>query len=194
MTKRMLGLVLFAVLFALSTVTQGLSGVKSFDRAAGSHSLVNKDEDAALSLPKGKGAWLIELSRSGGMRPVTEVVRVNSVGEIGVISEQLGGDNPAADCAHKEKLAAREFLKIKAAVAAANPTAWQDRYSDPARPVCCDQPTTAVKLSRRDEQGREQSYSASWYPGSYDLVPTDLKAIATFIQPQWNALNGRCGK
>ena len=39
-----------------------------------------------------------------------------------------------------------------------------------------------------------QSYTTSWYNGTYKMVPTDLKGIATFIQPLWNATQAHCEK
>ena len=161
-----------------------------------SSEFVLRDEGARAvpSLPKRKGAWTVEISRSGGMRPVKETVKLNSAGEINVVSEQMRGGKTSVTCSRTEKLSARELLKINAAITSAKPSVWKDSYSDPAHPVCCDQPTTEVKLQQRDNKGQEQSYSTSWYPGSYNLVPTDLKAIATFIQPQWDTVRDHCDK
>ena len=128
------------------------------------------------------------------MRPVKETVRLSSAGEISVTSEQQRGGQTILNCSRKERLSARDLLKIKAAVTAAKPSAWKDNYSDPAHPVCCDQPTTRVKLEWRDDKGKEQTFDTSWYPGSYELVPADLKGLATFIGPLWNAVRDRCSK
>jgi hypothetical protein len=86
------------------------------------------------------------------------------------------------------------LLKIKAAITSAKPSDWKDRYSDPQHPVCCDQTTSEVKLRWRNQKGQARSYNTSWYLGSYDLVPADLKGIATFIRPLWDAAQERCEK
>ena len=193
MIRRRLALFLCLSLLVLSVITHGQAYLASekfshFRDEAKS----GATNETALSLPKGKAAWLIEISRSGGMRPVKETVRLNSTGEINVTSEQLRNGSTSITCSRKEKLSARDLLKIKAAVASARPSVWKDNYSDPAHPVCCDQPTTEVKLEWHNDKGKGQTYSTSWYPGSYSLVPTDLKAIGTFIQPLWDAARDRC--
>lgn len=196
--SRMFASFLCFALFSLLSTTHGRSA-KDFansDRYNQTYKFILRDESnasAALPLPKGKGAWRIEISRSGGMRPVKETVQINSAGEIYVLSEQVGGGKPTITCSRKEKLSARELLKINAAIMSAKPSSWKDSYSDPSHPICCDQPTTEVKLQWRGGKGQEET-GASWYPGSYNLVPSDLKAIATFIQPQWDAVRDHCDK
>lgn len=155
---------------------------------------IDESKAAALSLPKKENSWLIEISRSGGMRPVKETIQLNSIKEISIASEEFRNGQNRVVCSRKEKLSERDFLKIKAAVTSAKPSAWETGYSDPAHPICCDQPMTHLKLSLRDDKGKAKDYSTSWYPGSYGLVPTDLKALETFIQPLWNAIEDRCNK
>lgn len=154
--------------------------------------LKHDDGAGATQLPEGDGAWLIELTRSGGMLPVTETFSLNSAGELSLTRKRMTGGRVAVECSRKERLPARDLLKIKAAVLSAEPSAWKKDYEDPQSPICCDQPTTRVKLSRRGAKGRAQGYSTSWYPGSYETVATDLKALLTFIQPLWDAAHDRC--
>lgn len=146
---------------------------------------------AALPLPRGNDVWLIELTRSGGMLPVTETFSLNSAGELSLIRERMTGGRVTVECSRKERLPARDLLKVGAAVRAAEPSAWMQSYNDPQSPICCDQPTTRVKLTRR-AKGRAQDYTASWYSGSYEMAATDLKALSTSIQPLWDAAQGRC--
>ena len=194
MTRRLLPLILCSVLLLLS-ITHGRSYEASTKFRTGANELSFVDENkATLALPKQKGSWLIEISRSGGMRPVKEIVQLNSIKEIGVASEEFRNGQNTVTCSRKEKLSERDFLKIKAAITSAKPSAWETDYSDPKHPICCDQPSTHLKLSLRDDKGKEQDYSTSWYPGSYNLVPTDLKALETFIQPLWNAVEDHCDK
>jgi hypothetical protein len=198
MMRRMLASILCLSFLALSSTTRGRSSEEERAnslRKSENICFVLSDEGNAplLALPKGKGAWRIEISRSGGMRPVKETVQLNSTGEINVLSEQMRGGKTTLNCSRKEKLSARELLKINAAITAAKPSTWKDGYSDPQHPICCDQPTTEVKLERRGDKGQEET-STSWYPGSYSLVPSDLKAITTFIQPQWDAIRDHCDK
>lgn len=194
MTRKLLPFILCFALLLLSII-HGRSYEASTKFRFGANELNFVDENkATLSLPKPKDSWLIEISRSGGMRPVKETVQINSIKEIMVASEELRNGRNAVTCSRKEKLSERDFLKIKAAVTSAKPSAWETDYSDPLHPICCDQPSTHLKLSLRDGKGKERDYSTSWYPGSYNLVPTDLKALETFIQPLWNAVEERCNK
>lgn len=147
---------------------------------------------ASLPLPKGEGAWLVELTRSGGMLPVTETFSLNSAGELRVTRERMTGGRVTVECSRKERLPARDLPKVRAAVLSAEPSAWEKNYSDPQHPICCDQPTTRVKLSRRVAKGQAQDYTTSWYPGSYEVVATDLKALLTSIEPLWDAAHDRC--
>lgn len=188
---------LFTVFFALLllSIMHGRSAITSAKFRTGENRLSFTDESkAALSLPRPKGSWLIEMSRSGGMRPIKETVQLNSLKEIMVTSDEFRDGHDTVTCSRKEKLSERDFLKIKAAITSAKPNAWETDYFDPKHPICCDQPSTHVKLSVRDDKGKEQDYSTSWYPGSYGLVPTDLKALGTFIQPLWNVVSDRCEK
>ncbi|HKC64256.1 MAG TPA: hypothetical protein VKB86_11490 [Pyrinomonadaceae bacterium] len=194
MTRRLLLVILCSVLLLLSII-RGRSYEASTKFRIGANELSFADENkAALALPKQKSSWLVEISRSGGMRPVKQTVQLNSTKEIMVTSEALRNGQNTITCSRKEKLSERDFLKIKAAVTSAKPSAWETDYFDPKHPICCDQPSTHIKLSLRDDKGKEQDYSTSWYPGSYSLVPTDLKALETFIQPLWSAVEDRCNK
>jgi hypothetical protein len=179
------GAVVLALLFI--TFTAMLPGLGVGARQAHKHD----DGAGAAALPKGKDAWLIELTRSGGMLPVTETFSLNSAGELSLIRERITGGRVKVECSRKERLPARDLLNVEAAVRSAEPSAWMQSYNDPQSPICCDQPTTRVKLSRRAE-GRAQDYTASWYPGSYDMVATDIKALLTFIQPLWDVAHDRC--
>ena len=198
MSKR-IARILCIILLALFTGAGARAAVgaenftKSRNYSAACRPVSLEDDDAALlPLPKGKGAWLMEISRSGGMRPVTETVRLNSAGDIMVTSERFMGGKKNVECSRTERLAPRELLKIKQSVASLKPAAWKADYSDPQHPVCCDQPTTRVKLQWRGDKGAARAYEASWYPGAYELVPTDLKALATFVQSSWDAARGHC--
>jgi hypothetical protein len=146
---------------------------------------------ASLRLPKGKDAWLIELTRSGGMLPVTETFALNSAGGLSLTRERMTGGGVTVECLRRERLPTRDLLKVEAGVRSAEPYAWMQSYNDPQSPICCDQPTTRVKLSRR-AKGRAQDYTSSWYPGSYEMVATDLKVLSNLIQPLWEAAHDRC--
>ncbi|MBV9929069.1 MAG: hypothetical protein JOZ96_28925 [Acidobacteria bacterium] len=147
---------------------------------------------ASLPLPKGKGAWLVELTRSGGMLPVTETFRLDSAGGLTLTRERMMGGHVTVECSRKERLPTRDLLKVEAAVLSARPSAWKQNYSNPQSPICCDQPTTRVKLSRRGVKGQAQDYTTSWYPGSYETAATDLKVLSGLIQPLWDAAHDRC--
>jgi hypothetical protein len=164
-----------------------------FDEA-GIFSLKQETNAVALSLPQAQGAWLIEISRSGGMRPHKDSVSINSEGEIGVTSESRVAGRVKVDCALKEKLPAEDSGKLKQAVSSAKPSAWSSRYSDPAHPICCDQPTTSLTLQLRQPDGTARTYSTSWYAGSAKMRPADLVEVLTLAQPLWNNLSERCNE
>src|ERR1041384_2203580 len=154
MMRRIFVSLLCLAFFALLPIARG-PNARSFTKSGydneNSKFVLRDEGDApALSLPKGKGAWLIEISRSGGKQPVKESVHINSAGEIDVLSEQMRAGKTTVKCSRKEKLSARELLKINAAITSSKPSAWQDHYSNPKYPICCDQPTTEVKLQWRN--------------------------------------------
>jgi hypothetical protein len=145
-----------------------------------------------LSRPQAKVAWVIEMSRDGGMRPRRESVRLTSDGEISYTSEHLAQGKRVVDCSLKERLSTEDLAKLKQAVRAAKYNAWLENYEDVKHPVCCDQPTTQLTL-QRGSGGARTSYSTSWYPSSSQLRPADLEKIATLAQTLWNKTSEHCG-
>ncbi|HWT02969.1 MAG TPA: hypothetical protein VN256_22150 [Pyrinomonadaceae bacterium] len=145
-----------------------------------------------LPFPQGQGAWVVYMSRSGGMRPARQTVSVNSGGEISVHDEHYVAGRAVVDCSVKVKLAEEDFLKLKEAVRASRPAAWRNGYSDKEHPICCDQPTTRLKFSRREARDSARAVSTSWYPGSSELRPADLKELAAVVQELWNKASARC--
>jgi hypothetical protein len=139
-------------------------------------------------------AWVIEMSRDGGMRPRRESVQISSEGWITVTSEHLSQGKRVVDCTLKEKLSNDELLKIKEAVRTARLSMWQESYDDPKHPVCCDQPTTRLTVRRgAGRSSAKNSHSTSWYPGSSSLRPSDLVKVAELAQALWNKTSERCG-
>jgi hypothetical protein len=144
-------------------------------------------------LPRGQGAWAVSMSRSGGMRPAKQSVSVNSGGQISVYAEHRGAGGAAVvDCSIKVKLAGEDFLKLKEAVRASKPAEWREGYSDEKHPICCDQPTTRLTFSRRESRDSTRVVKTSWYPGSSELRPADLAALADVVQELWNKASERC--
>jgi hypothetical protein len=151
-----------------------------------------QEAGASISLPDAEGSWLIQMSRDGGMLPRKLSIQINSEGEVAVISERYTQGRPALDCSLKAKLSAEDLLKLKESVRAAEFSAWRERYEHPKHPVCCDQPTTRLTLDRREAAGAKASYKTSWYPGSSELLPSDLVELATLGQALWNKTSERC--
>ena len=145
-----------------------------------------------LQLPQGAGAWLLEMTRDGGMRPSMQTVSVNSEGEIAVRAEHYAAGAPVVDCSMKAKLSAEDLHRLKEAVRSSKPASWLEGYSDKKHPVCCDQPTTRLKLRWRDARDAERTYSSSWYPGSSELRPADLAGVVEVAQELWDKANARC--
>ena len=145
-------------------------------------------------LPRGQGAWAVSMSRSGGMRPAKQTVRVNFKGEISVYAEHRGADGATVvDCSVKAKLADEDFLRLKEAVRAAKPASWREGgYGDEKHPICCDQPTTRLTFSRRESRDSTRVVSTTWYPASSELRPADLTALADVVQELWDKASERC--
>jgi hypothetical protein len=198
MIKRSAALGLCLALLFLSS-TLHVEGAKTFslsssDRARGEGSRFRavQENSQPITLPQAKGAWLIEISRDGGMRPRKLSVRINSKGEISVASERYAQGRSTIECSLKAKLSAEDLLKLKEAVRAARLSAWRESYDDPGYSICCDQPTTHMTLHLRGAGGAKTSHQTSWYPGSSQLLPADLAELATLGQTLWNKTRERC--
>jgi hypothetical protein len=139
-----------------------------------------------------KVSWVIEMSRSGGMRPRKESVQISSNGEISVTSERFERGKTIVECSLKEKLSNEDLLELRQAVRSAQYNTWLERYEDPEHPICCDQPTTHLTLRRRGAGGQTVTHSTSWYPGSSDLRPAGLEKLSTLGQTLWNKTRERC--
>jgi hypothetical protein len=157
-----------------------------------------QENGQSISLPPTNGAWLIEMSRDGGMRPGKRSVQLNSAGEISVVSEHFEGGRIVVGCSLKEKLSTEDFQKLKAAMSRAKLSSWRERYEDPKNPICCDQPTTHLTVRRREiaegDGGGDGTISqtTSWYPGSAEFRPPGLVKLAEVAQTLWNKVSGRC--
>jgi hypothetical protein len=139
------------------------------------------------------GSWLLEMSRDGGMRPSRQILNINSDGELAVLTEHRAAGALVVDCSVKMRLSAEDFRKIKEAVQSAQPGGWRVKgYSDEKHPVCCDQPTTRLKLESREALDLFHVANTSWYPGSSELRPADLVKLAEAAEELWNKARGRC--
>jgi hypothetical protein len=151
--------------------------------------LVEGSKSSMISQEK-TPAWVIEMSRNGGMRPRKNSLSINSDGWVIVTSEHLSQGKTVTDCSLKEKLSAEDLLKLEEAVRSAKSQAWKKMYEDAEHPQCCDQPTNNLTLK---ERGAKRSYSTSWYPGSSSLRPDDLVKIAELAQTVWSKASAHCG-
>jgi hypothetical protein len=203
MIKKMLAFGLCLSLLVLLSFTGQVVGAKvSFQKRSAQgqvEKLSERQENGQLiSLPPANGAWLIEISRSGGMRPGKRSVRRNPAGEIGVVSEHFESGRTAVDCSLKEKLSTEDFQNLKAALRSARLSSWRERYEDPRHPICCDQPTTHLTVRRREiaegDGGGDGTISqtTSWYSGSAQLRPVGLVKLAEVAETLWNKASGRC--
>jgi len=175
------------IAFGLCAIALLLSSAAHFGGAQ------EPENSNTLPLPQGNGAWLIHMSRSGGMRPSKQTVSVNSLGEISVYAEHYGaGGATVVDCSLKVKLPDEDFLRLKEVVRASKPTMWHNGYEDKKHPICCDQPTTRLTFSRRDSRDLTRTVKTSWYPGSSKLRPADLTELASVVQELWNKASERC--
>lgn len=174
------------IVFGLCVIALLLLSAAQFGGAQESES------DNTLPLPQGRGAWLISMSRDGGMRPAKQNMSVNSDGEISVYAEHYAAGGTVVDCSIRVKLAPEDFLRLKEVVRASKPARWRDGYEDKKNPICCDQPTTRVTLRRREARDSTRTVSTSWYPGSSELRPADLIEVATVVQELWSKASARC--
>jgi hypothetical protein len=203
MMKRVLVFGLCLALVSLSYAAAQVEDSKAFSSSQNSGARAEmfaelQETPTALALPDAHGSWLIEMSRSGGMRPGKESVQINSDGEINVTSEHYANGRTVVDCSRKEKLSAEDLRQLKAALRAVKLSRWRESYDDPKHPVCCDQPTTHLTIHRREigegDGGGPGSVSqtTSWYPGSSELRPKDLTELAAVTQTLWNNARARC--
>jgi hypothetical protein len=202
MMKRTLIFLLCCAIPALSSLTEGrsqeqLPGLnenarRSLLKRNASKNIKPQVARVVIRLPQTKGAWLIEISRDGGMRPSKSTVSINFAGDIGVTSEHSTRGQTVIDCSLKEKVRAKDLQALKEAIASARLSTWSDRYEDPAHPICCDQPTTNLMLKWRAADGTTKTYSTSWYPGSAKLRPADLVRVEELVEPLWNKVGEDC--
>lgn len=157
-----------------------------------SQHLRSQTKRIVIQLPRTRGAWLVEMSRDGGMRPSKSSVSVNFAGDITATSEHFAGGKTVIDCSLKERVPTKALRALREAIAAGRVSIWKDRYEDPEHPICCDQPTTNLTLQWRGTDGLTKTFNTSWYPGSFKLVPADLVKIVELIQPLWNKVGEDC--
>lgn len=200
-------LLLCLAFMAVSSSAVEVGGSKEFPRsqkryaqcAVGKFS-ETQETTPGISIPRVNGAWLIEMSRSGGMRPGRETLSINSDGEIVVISEHYKNGLAVTECSLKEKLSTEELQQLKAALRSAKLSKWREKYEDPEHPICCNQPTSRLTIHRLEiaegDGGGEGtiSQSTSWYPGSSKLRPNDLVELSTIAQTLWNNAREHCAK
>ena len=199
MIRRMLVSGVCLSLLVLLSGTGQVDGAKvSFQKEGAQDEGMKQEKGQPISLPPTNGAWLIEISRSGGMRPGKQSVQLNSAGEISVVSEHFKSGGTVVDCALKEKLSTEDFQKLKAALRTARLSSWRERYEDPKHPICCDQPTTRLTVRRREiaegDGGGDGTISqtTSWYPGSSQLRPVGLVKLAEVAQTLWSKTSAHC--
>ena len=198
MIKNLAALILCAASLTLSSAS-AVEGSKTFSAPHGGDApgvlrrfCSAQEPGQSISLPQANGSWLLEMSRSGGMRPGKQQVQINSDGEISVTSEHYTRGRVTVECSLKAKLSAGDLLKLKESVRSSQVSAWRENYDDPKHPVCCDQPTTELTLHWRQPGGAKASHKTSWYPGSSQLRPADLVEVATTGQTLWNKTSERC--
>jgi hypothetical protein len=118
----------------------------------------------ALALPKGNGAWVIQVSRTGGFAGVFENVSISSDG--------------ASHCNGKARCPAGfvvyKYQPLVEAVFRLNQSAAVPNNTPPVK--CSDCFTNGILIRYRDGMGIEHTYTASW-PGIAENVPPEIIQI-----------------
>lgn len=125
-------------------------------------------------LPAERGAWLILIRTSGGMRG--RGMGNRAINSQGVIAYSASGSNPRY--AAGEPVPVESLRRIERAVRAVNLSQWRERYFQPNNPYgCCDQINFSLELRRRTVNGMQQRFRTAWYSGSANLRPRDLAEL-----------------
>jgi hypothetical protein len=130
-------------------------------------------QPGTIQLPAEANAWLVTLATSGGFTGRGDGgVSITSRGDAVANRPRLG---PSSGAPCNAKLSAEDLRRIDQLVAAAERTAWRDRYVDPNNPHgCCDQFVHQLTLQRRKADGTADARNTFWYDGSTTLLPKDL--------------------
>ena len=113
-------------------------------------------------LPKGKGAWVLQLVTRGGFAG-------GGKGDLTVSS--LGGvDFTQAGAVCRQELPAEALRSLAGVVAAAKTTGWKAAQTG----VCRDCYVTIMLLRRREADGRVRSHLFHWDDVTASKVPEDV--------------------
>ncbi|MGH9427786.1 MAG: tetratricopeptide repeat protein, partial [Terriglobia bacterium] len=123
----------------------------------------------ASSLPSGEGAWVLKIATVDGR--FVPSLRLNRR----LIITSQGDTDGLSIYSCKPKLSAEELRTIAQTISSATPSAWS-AWSDVHITDSC---ITRVSLSRREADGKERTYNASWLcPAAHPPnMPADLAAV-----------------
>lgn len=127
--------------------------------------VLGRGRPPAVKLPKGDGAWVIQVFTSGGIagRGKGDLM-VSSRG--GMMLTQAG-----AEC--RQVLAPDSLQTLAQVVASAQTKAWESAPSG----ACHDCYMTVMLMQRREAGGRERTYRFSWDDVTAAKVPADVMMI-----------------
>ena len=153
----------------------------------------------SLSLPRGRGAWVVRVEKNDARsfrttgiphqvvsRPNTVHLTVTSQGNL-IIRRVINGSTTT--CLRRERLSAENLRRLGRMVAAANPSAWSGVYHGPFEE---DAPVVRLRvtLRQRDSRGAERERSSSLIQSVE--MPGDLAAIADFTSTLMDDALERC--
>jgi hypothetical protein len=118
-----------------------------------------------LELPKGEGAWVVQVVSGGGVMGVGR-------GNFTVTSDGRAACQPARETC-PASLAAEALRPLSEAVAAAATQSWQGRAED----VCHDCYFTVMMLQRREPSGAARTYLFTWDDLAAAKLPADVRRV-----------------
>lgn len=120
----------------------------------------------SVDLPAGEGAWLVVVTRSGGLTGQHLTYRVNSTGEGSTNGNDL------------RKVPADLLARVEKHVRAVQTRTWVDGGREG---ICCDFARTSINLSVRQANGTVLDRSVSWtlMPPT---APNNATALAVAVE------------
>lgn len=148
---------------------------------------VRKAQAPQPLLSKDAGAWVIELSTSGGF--------TGRGGRSGVISsagQVQAARSPMPGFSCRSKLSAQELSSLRTVVSNARPDQWRASYAPSGDDGCCDRFSYTLTLQQRVSDGTVRTKSSTWYDGNERLFPEDLRALRDAADLVWGKALARC--
>ena len=156
---------LVAAILLIPAVSYSVTGSAQFPAAP--------IEKPGVDLPKGRRAWAVHVIRIGGLTGDNDI-------DVTITSEnKVTCSIPEDKC--RSQLAMKELDAVAEAILTSQFSKPDKNKKSSNTFMCHDCSMTAIKVSRRDEKGKESSFSGQWQSTSTASVSPDLIRIAGMI-------------